>query len=385
MRVGVAMSSPPKVLNCRYRYDPLDRLASHNLSDTPERHRFYCKSRLATELQGAIEHSIVQQGDLLLAQHLRQNGVLDSTLLATDLQRSVLHTCKSDRQPQPIVYSPYGHHPAESGLSSLLGFNGERPAPVTGHYLLGNGYRAFNPVLMRFNSPDSWSPFGKGGLNPYAYCLGDPINLGDTNGHHPLSFLKKIFKNPFKSKASIKTPIIYNTTNQYNFSDYLGKIEDRLSLNQIAMRKTENILGAMPGHQINNLFKGSGSSGVKIWDKKTGLNNIKMHVMQASDKPFADTTAYEVISAGIKGELNGVLPSRAKELSILVSEGKANVGDNYIPIRGPGKIRPNLNIDMNRQREIYRQAGIPLPDAFLNTSRIISVHVDANKEIRFQV
>ncbi|MNQ88398.1 hypothetical protein D3C85_1036580 [compost metagenome] len=177
------MSSPQKVLNCRYRYDPLDRLASHNLSDTPERHRFYCKSRLATEVQGAIEHSIVQQGDLLLAQYLRQNGVLDSTLLATDLQRSVLHTCRSDRQPQPIAYSPYGHHPAESGLSSLLGFNGERPDPVTGHYLLGNGYRAYNPFLMRFNSPDSLSPLGKGGLNSYAYCLGDPVNASDPNGH----------------------------------------------------------------------------------------------------------------------------------------------------------------------------------------------------------
>jgi RHS repeat-associated protein len=65
----------------------------------------------------------------------------------------------------------------------LLGFNGERPDAVTGHYLLGNGYRAFNPVLMRFNSPDSWSPFGKGGLNTYTYCLGDPVNFSDPNGH----------------------------------------------------------------------------------------------------------------------------------------------------------------------------------------------------------
>jgi RHS repeat-associated protein len=68
-------------------------------------------------------------------------------------------------------------------LLSLLGFNGERPDPVTGHYLLGNGYRAFNPVLLRFNSPDSWSPFGEGGLNSYAYCLGDPINRYDPDGH----------------------------------------------------------------------------------------------------------------------------------------------------------------------------------------------------------
>jgi len=48
---------------------------------------------------------------------------------------------------------------------------------------LGNGYRAFNPVLMRFNSPDSLSPFGRGGLNAYAYCVGDPVNRSDPNGH----------------------------------------------------------------------------------------------------------------------------------------------------------------------------------------------------------
>jgi RHS repeat-associated protein len=66
-----------------------------------------------------------------------------------------------------------------------MGFNGERPDLVTGHYLLGNGYRAFNPVLMRFNSPDSWSPFGKGGLNSYAYCGGDAVNRSDKSGHAP--------------------------------------------------------------------------------------------------------------------------------------------------------------------------------------------------------
>ncbi|AUZ59367.1 hypothetical protein PRJ_2764 [Pseudomonas sp. XWY-1] len=29
--------------------------------------------------------------------------------------------------------------------------------------MLGDGYRAFSPVLMRFNAPDSLSPFGDGG------------------------------------------------------------------------------------------------------------------------------------------------------------------------------------------------------------------------------
>lgn len=48
--------------------------------------------------------------------------------------------------------------------------------------MLGNGYRAYNPVLMRFNQPDSLSPFGQDGLNAYAYCQGDPVNRQDPSG-----------------------------------------------------------------------------------------------------------------------------------------------------------------------------------------------------------
>jgi RHS repeat-associated protein len=110
-------------------------------------------------------------------------------LVATDLQRSVLNIV-NEHLPHPIAYTSYGHRPRENGLLTLLGYNGELSDPLTGHYLLGNGYRAFNPVLMRFNSPDSWSPFGKGGLNGYAYCSGDPVNRVDPTGH--VNFFKGI-------------------------------------------------------------------------------------------------------------------------------------------------------------------------------------------------
>lgn len=63
------------------------------------------------------------------------------------------------------------------------GFNGELPDLLTGHYLLGHGYRAYNPVLKRFNSPDNLSPFAEGGINAYAYCRGDPVNRRDPDGH----------------------------------------------------------------------------------------------------------------------------------------------------------------------------------------------------------
>jgi RHS repeat-associated protein len=171
-----------ETLLCRYRYDPLDRLVDCTPSAQGPTRRFYLKDRLATEIQDAVQRSIIQHEDQLLAQQQRQSGAVEARLLATDQQRSVLNVLDVAR-PHALAYSPYGHRPGESGLLSLLGFNGERPDPVTGWYLLGNGYRAFNPVLMRFNSPDSWSPFGEGGLNAYGYCVGDPVNRSDVTGH----------------------------------------------------------------------------------------------------------------------------------------------------------------------------------------------------------
>lgn len=186
------MPSSHESLLCQYRYDALDRLIGHEPTGSPQSQRFYCKSRLATEIQGTLQQSIVQYGDWLLAQQQRQGDVLDATLLSTDQQRSLLHTVKANHLTHSFAYSPYGHHRAESGLLSLLGFNGERPDPVTGNHLLGNGYRAFSPVLMRFNSPDSLSPFEKGGLNSYGYCQGDPVNKSDPTGHLPQIILKAL-------------------------------------------------------------------------------------------------------------------------------------------------------------------------------------------------
>lgn len=64
-----------------------------------------------------------------------------------------------------------------------LGFNSERRDAVCNSYHLGNGYRAYNPCTRRFNCPDSWSPFGAGGIHPYAFCAGDPVNRADPSGH----------------------------------------------------------------------------------------------------------------------------------------------------------------------------------------------------------
>ncbi|MFD2644026.1 RHS repeat-associated core domain-containing protein [Pseudomonas japonica] len=112
-------------------------------------------------------------------------------LLACTLHQSPLRAVAGGHL-QDIVHGPYGHRREPHGLPGS-GFNGQWREPETGWYLLGNGYRAYNPVLMRFNSADSLSPFGRGGLNAYGYCLGDPVNRLDPDGHAPVfAFLRQI-------------------------------------------------------------------------------------------------------------------------------------------------------------------------------------------------
>lgn len=123
-----------------------------------------------------------------------------SALLVVAQQRSTLTKVNPDGSLQRFAYPPYGYHPE---LKIALGFNGERLEPITGHYLLGNGYRAFNPVLMRFSSPDSLSPFARGGLNAYAYCLGDPVNYSDPSGHSKERYFSGAFRRFFQKAPDV--------------------------------------------------------------------------------------------------------------------------------------------------------------------------------------
>ena len=107
-------------------------------------------------------------------------------LLATDLQQSIL--AELDRSgPNRLAYTAYGSQSSQRTVGTHLGFNGQLRERPTDWYHLGNGHRVYNPVLMRFHSPDRLSPFNKGGLNPYAYCAGDPVNFTDPTGEFGLA------------------------------------------------------------------------------------------------------------------------------------------------------------------------------------------------------
>ncbi|VVM73725.1 hypothetical protein PS645_01898 [Pseudomonas fluorescens] len=162
-------------------YDALDRLVCTASTGDVTIRSFYSRDLLDIEVQGDNGLRIVRSNDCLLAQHLIVAGEVSISLLATDLQRSVLCESQGPRL-SPFAYSPYGHRCPLNSRKSLLAFNGERPNLATGDYLLGNGHRAYNPALMRFNSPDKLSPFGRGGMNVYAYCKGDPVNFNDPTG-----------------------------------------------------------------------------------------------------------------------------------------------------------------------------------------------------------
>jgi RHS repeat-associated protein len=122
-------------------------------------------------------------------------------LLATDRQNSVLNAV-GETGIDAIPYSVYGHSPLDASQSRLR-FIGEFQELRTGFYPLGNGYRMYSPVLMRFISPDSYlfSPFGVGWLNTYVYCEGDPINNFDLTGRFklPVIFqrLRRFVQNTF--------------------------------------------------------------------------------------------------------------------------------------------------------------------------------------------
>ena len=234
--------SPHETLLCRYHYDPLDRQSGCTVPQQPVIQRFHCDGRLTTEIQGGTRWSILQHGDQLLAQRNHREASVTATLLATDQQRSVLNALDATG-PHPLAYTPYGHHPAVDRLLSRRGFNGEQPDPLTGHYHLGNGYRQFNPVLMRFNSPDSWSPFGEGGLNAYGYCGGEPINRVDPNGH---ALIKPLIKQMTTQLNALPSP----PTNSLS----------KLTKNLLKTSKRE--LGGKRG--IGKLVKASGIRAEKV-------------------------------------------------------------------------------------------------------------------------
>lgn len=163
---------------CNYRYDPKGQLVDRKLDDRLTR-SFYSADQLTHEQTGDDSLQIVGDDGALFAVNKVTEGVRKTVLIGTDGQGSV--RLEADDTVRSAAYTAYG---AQSEKSDLMpfGFAGQRREPLTGWYIPG-GNRPYDPVLMCFLAPDSESPFGPGGINPYAYCAGDPVNRIDPDGH----------------------------------------------------------------------------------------------------------------------------------------------------------------------------------------------------------
>lgn len=91
-------------------------------------------------------------------------------------------TVASTTTANHIHYNAYGYTKMLIQGPCSSGFNGAYFDIHTHGYHLGQGYRMYSPALTRFTSPDYLSPFGRGGINTYAYCNGDPVNRSDPHG-----------------------------------------------------------------------------------------------------------------------------------------------------------------------------------------------------------
>lgn len=161
-----------------YHYDGHGELVSTTNGSGDETLRFHEGFQLHHEVRSGRSVHVLHANDAAVCQSVDEEGA-PPRLLLTNAIGSVIAAAQQE-VISTTSYSAYGVSDAE--FASLLGFNGER-RESSGWYLLGRGYRAYCPALMRFNRPDSDSPFGDGGLNPYAYCEGNPVTFRDRNGH----------------------------------------------------------------------------------------------------------------------------------------------------------------------------------------------------------
>ncbi|WP_146068429.1 RHS repeat-associated core domain-containing protein, partial [Vibrio hyugaensis] len=152
-----------------YHYDALARLQL-----VGESHRDYVDDTVMTVRSDNTQVEYVRHAGTPIAERRDEQPrwlMTDNKMSVTAVTDSAGTTC--------IAYTPSG----EGGNTTSIGFNGELKDPVSGGYLLGNGTRLYLPMLGGFTSMDSLSPFSAGGLNPYRYCNGDPVNLTDPSGH----------------------------------------------------------------------------------------------------------------------------------------------------------------------------------------------------------
>ncbi len=146
------------------------------------------------------------------------------------------------------AYTPYGFLYDSLSHQQLIGFNGELLEKHSGAYLLGNGYRPYSPAVMRFLAPDSWSPFGRGGRNAYAYCTGDSINRVDPSGHVDFSGMRRVANSMRDRARTIETRRIQQQPAHQRVAELRQRLAQRQQA-QVPQPRNRNPLAQGGGDQ----------------------------------------------------------------------------------------------------------------------------------------
>jgi RHS repeat-associated protein len=121
---------------------------------------------------GGIRIAKVVGGDI---KYLHQNH-LGSTTLVTNSSGGIV---------EKTEYTPFGNirPPGENLTSTPYNYTGQEYDPETGLYYYHARY--YDPLLGRFVSPDSVisNIHNPQALNPYSYCLNNPLKYTDPSGH----------------------------------------------------------------------------------------------------------------------------------------------------------------------------------------------------------
>ncbi|MGE8407897.1 MAG: RHS repeat-associated core domain-containing protein [Pseudomonas sp.] len=161
---------------------------------------FYYNGNVPYARQGAVrigdKKTCDQRRTLLLnesggcvaqQQTLSGGGELEiNTFELKDIRGSVIASWRKGKEGFTYLpFTPYGYRPSREDDLHWLGFTGQPLDRQSGGvYHLGNGCRSYDPITLVFHAPDNpgFSPFGKSGVNWYAYCSGDPVNMVDPSG-----------------------------------------------------------------------------------------------------------------------------------------------------------------------------------------------------------
>ena len=186
-----------------------------------------------------------------------------------------------------MAFTAYGY--TLEWANAWLGFNGEWKDTFLHGYALGNGHRTYSPVLMRFHGPDAFSPFGKGGVNAYAYCLADPVNRLDPSGN-----VSVLWQRALKAVRVWKTRKV------------IEHFESRRSIERLPDEMIEQIVNYLPLRETHAFARTSKRMYEQMWQGAPQLNLKMQGLLRVQSSELHQLIEVKKIASGV-----GQVPARA--------------------------------------------------------------------------